>query len=324
MTATKPTISVKDAAATFLQSRRIAVTGVSRTPQDHGANVVYKRLRDRGYEVFAVNPNTDTVEGDQAYASLADIAGGVDAVVIATRPDRAEATVEECERLGIDQVWMHRSFGGGSVCDAATVAGRDHGMTVIDGGCPLMFDPVADPGHKMMRLFLTATARAPAGVTVTVVRDDHDRAGRVLGALLADRPEEQAREPAPAPGADDEEVGMELPGRLEEGACRVAAPDVLLDGHLVAWRRGVRSRRFAHDGLQVGDRGPFDLGDVERKSGHGGRLAHVGQVPHVHGIDGGAAPASPHPRPIAALSPRCGRVVDADHDPLPGHLGPPR
>jgi uncharacterized protein len=156
--------TVKEAAAAFLAQHRIAVTGVSRHPKDHGSNVVYKRLRDRGYEVFAVNPHADEVEGDPCYPTLHDIPGGVDAVVIATRPDRAEATVRECEALGIDQVWMHRAFGEGSVCDAATVHGRERGMTVIDGGCPLMFDPTADTGHKIMRFVLTRTGKVPKTV----------------------------------------------------------------------------------------------------------------------------------------------------------------
>jgi predicted CoA-binding protein len=156
--------TVKEAAAAFLAQRRIAVTGVSRHPKDHGSNVVYGRLRDRGYEVFAVNPHADRVEGDPCYPTLHDIPGGVDAVVIATRPDQAEATVRECEELGIDQVWMHRAFGEGSVCDAATVYGREHGMTVIAGGCPLMFDPTADTGHKIMRFILTRTGKVPKTV----------------------------------------------------------------------------------------------------------------------------------------------------------------
>ena len=49
--------SVKEAATTFLANKRVAVTGVSRTPKTHGSNTIYKRLRERGYEVFAVNPN---------------------------------------------------------------------------------------------------------------------------------------------------------------------------------------------------------------------------------------------------------------------------
>ena len=49
--------------------------------------------------------------------------------------------MRECADLGIKRVWMHRSFGPGSVSDAATEYGRRQGITVIDGGCPLMFDP---------------------------------------------------------------------------------------------------------------------------------------------------------------------------------------
>ena len=147
--------TVKEAARDFLGQRRIAVAGVSREAQGHGGNVVYKRLRDRGYEVFPVNPNADTVEGDPCYRDLASIPGGVDAVVIATTPSAAESVVAECARLGIRRVWMHRSFAGGSVSNAATTTGRAAGMTVIAGGCPLMFDPAADFGHKWcMRPFV--------------------------------------------------------------------------------------------------------------------------------------------------------------------------
>jgi predicted CoA-binding protein len=144
--------SINDAAAAFLASKRVAVTGVSRTPKTHGSNNVYRRLRERGYQVFAVNPNTGQVEGDRCYPDLASIPGGVQAVVIGTRPDIAEDTMRECAKLGIKQVWMHRGPGAGSVSTAATNYGLAHGITVIDGGCPLMFGPTADLGHKIMRL----------------------------------------------------------------------------------------------------------------------------------------------------------------------------
>lgn len=156
--------TIRDAAADFLSSRRIAVTGVSRTTAGHGGNTVYTRLRDRGYQVVAINPNAEEVEGDPCYPDLASVPDTVDAVVIATRPDAAEATMRECAELGIRRVWMHRSFGAGSVCDEASVVGRERGLTVIDGGCPLMFDPVSDVGHKVMRVLLTATGKVPRHV----------------------------------------------------------------------------------------------------------------------------------------------------------------
>ena len=155
---------IKEAAAEFLAHKRVAVTGVSREPKTHGSNVVYQRLRDRGYDVFAINPNTDEVEGDRAYPDLASIPGGVEAVVIATRPDRAQATMHECVELGIRHVWMHRGPGGGSVSEEAAQYGREHGIAVIDGGCPCMFGATADPGHKAMRLVLTLSGNVPRRV----------------------------------------------------------------------------------------------------------------------------------------------------------------
>ena len=143
---------VKQAAGAFLANKRVAVTGVSRTPKTHGSNTIYKRFRQRGYQVFAVNPNADQVEGDQSYPDLKSIPGGVDAVVIGTRPERAEHTMQECAELGIKHVWMHWGAGASSVSSAATEYGRQHGITVIDGGCPCMFDPTADFGHKVMRV----------------------------------------------------------------------------------------------------------------------------------------------------------------------------
>jgi hypothetical protein len=157
-------LTVKQAADEFLAHQRIAVTGVSRAPQGHGSNAVYQRLRARGYQVFAINPHADEVEGDPCYHDLKSIPGGVEAVVIATRPDHAEATMRECAELGIGYVWMHRSFGQGSVSAAAAAYGREHGITVIDGGCPLMFDPTADGGHKVMRRWFTWTGKVPKQV----------------------------------------------------------------------------------------------------------------------------------------------------------------
>ena len=153
--------SVAQAAADFLAQRRIAVAGVSRQAAGHGGNTVYTTLRKRGYEVFAVNPNADTVEGDPCFRTLADIPGGVDGVVIATSPAAAASVVDDCVRLGIRRVWMHRSFGGGSVDDAAAAAGRAAGLTVIAGACPLMYGEQADFGHRCMRWVIGVTGSRP-------------------------------------------------------------------------------------------------------------------------------------------------------------------
>jgi predicted CoA-binding protein len=155
---------IKEAASEFLASKRVAVTGVSRQPKNHGSNIVYQRLRERGYEVFAVNPNADEVEGDPCYRDLRSIPGGVDAVVIATKPETAEETMRECAELAIKHVWMHRGPGAGSVSEAAADFGRQRGIAVIDGGCPCMFGPTADLPHKAMRVLFTLNGNVPKEV----------------------------------------------------------------------------------------------------------------------------------------------------------------
>jgi hypothetical protein len=145
-------VKIGEAAKDFLAHRRVAVTGVSRQSQGMGSNAVYRRFRGRGYEVFAVNPNAEEVEGDRCYPDLRSIPGGVEAVVIGTRPEQALETMRECAELGVEHVWMHAPpFGAGSVSAEAAAYGREHGIHVIDGGCPCMFGATADFGHKLMR-----------------------------------------------------------------------------------------------------------------------------------------------------------------------------
>jgi predicted CoA-binding protein len=156
--------TIKEAARDFLSRQRIAVTGVSREETSHGSNTVYRRLRERGYDVFAINPNAQEVEGDTAYPDLESVPGGVDAVVIGTRPEIADATMKDCVRLGISRVWMHKGPGPGSVSTTAAEYGRERGVTVIDGGCPLMFDPTADFAHKCMKGIFTLTGGVPRRV----------------------------------------------------------------------------------------------------------------------------------------------------------------
>lgn len=157
-------LTITDAATEFLAKKRIAVTGVSHNPKGHGANAVYQRLRALDYDVFAINPNADQVEGDRCYPDLASVPDGVEAVVIGTRPEIADVTMRECGELGIGYVWMHRGPGAGSVSETAAAFGREQGITVIDGGCPLMFGPTGDLVHKCMRPILTLTGAVPRKV----------------------------------------------------------------------------------------------------------------------------------------------------------------
>lgn len=156
--------TMRSAADEFLAQRRIAVTGVSRTPGSHGGNTIYTQLRARGFDVVPVNPHAEAAEGDPCYPDLASVPGGVGAVVIATAPAHALGTVEQAAALGVRYVWLHRGPGPASVDPDAVAYGRAHGLTVLDGGCPLMFGAASDRTHRAMCRLLTLTGAVPRRV----------------------------------------------------------------------------------------------------------------------------------------------------------------
>jgi predicted CoA-binding protein len=155
--------TLRQAAEEFLALQRIAVAGVSRDAKQP-ANLIYRRLRDSGHEVFAVNPNAELLEGDRAYPTVTAIPGGVEGVVVVTTPQAAETVVADCVAAGVGRVWLHRGIGPGSVSEQAVEFCHEHGIEVIPGGCPNMFGATSDPGHRCMRVMLRLGGKIPAHV----------------------------------------------------------------------------------------------------------------------------------------------------------------
>jgi len=159
---TTPTLETK--IHDFLAQKRIAVAGVSRDNGRHPTgNLIYHRLKSTGHDVFPVNPHMQTFDGDRCYPDLQSIPGGVDGVVIVTRPDVTEQIVHACDKAGVQRVWMHQSMtNGSSVSTAAVEYCHEHGISVIAGACPMMYGPGADFGHTCMRWMLKLTGGLPA------------------------------------------------------------------------------------------------------------------------------------------------------------------
>jgi predicted CoA-binding protein len=149
------------AVSDFLALERVAVVGVSRSP-DQAANLVYRKLRESpSRQVFAVNPRAEMVEGDRCYPDVGSIPGGVQGAVIATTPAAAVSVIDDCARAGVRFVWLHRSFGPGSVSEEVVRRCRERGLRAIPGMCPMMFCEPVDVGHRCMRLVLRLTGQSP-------------------------------------------------------------------------------------------------------------------------------------------------------------------
>lgn len=148
-------------AGDFLAQQRIAVAGMSRQEGGNTANYIYRALRDKGYQVFGLNPQADELEGDPCYPAVSAVPGGVDGVLIVTNPTITEQVVRDCAEVGVSRVWIHDGMlmHGSSVSEEAVAFCREHGIQVIAGGCPMMF---IEPFHKCMKWVLGVMNRLPA------------------------------------------------------------------------------------------------------------------------------------------------------------------
>lgn len=155
--------TLQEAIEEFLAQKPIAVAGVSRD-SSQAANTIYKKLRTAGYKVVPINPKAEEVEGDRCYPDLKSVPGGVQAVFMATHPKVTELLVHDCADLGINHVWIHRSFGQGSLSEAAVTFAREKGIKIIPGGCPMMFVPPVDFGHVCIRFITGLTGSLPKQV----------------------------------------------------------------------------------------------------------------------------------------------------------------
>lgn len=146
----------------FLAVKKVAVVGVS-DKRDTGCNLAYRKFKDAGYSVSAINPRLTNFEGDPCYPDLKSIPERPDAVFILTNPKITEQVVQECVDLGIKHVWMHCMMGTKpglasgmtSVSQDAVQLCRENGIAVIPGACPNQFlNP--DFGHALMRVMFGA------------------------------------------------------------------------------------------------------------------------------------------------------------------------
>ena len=141
----------------FLAQKKIAVVGVSDN-RETGCNLAYRKFKESGYEVSAVNPRITSFEDDPCYPDLKSIPEKPDAVFILTNPKVSEEIVQQCADLGIQRVWMHCLVGTKpgvaasmtSVSQDAVRMCRENGIEVIPGSCPNQFLK-PDFGHTLMR-----------------------------------------------------------------------------------------------------------------------------------------------------------------------------
>lgn len=118
----------------FIAQPALAVAGVSRNPQKFG-NMAYRELKAKGYRVYPVHPQAETLEGDKAYPDFKSLPEPVGGAWINVSPEKSEQAVREAFAAGIKRVWIQQ----GAESEAALQFCRENDIAAVHGECILMF-----------------------------------------------------------------------------------------------------------------------------------------------------------------------------------------
>ena len=130
----------------FVAQRKLAIVGISRKRAKFG-NMAFKELRKKGYKLFPVHPEAESIEGERCYPALNSLPEPVDGVLVIVPPAQTEQVVRDAAAAGIKRVWMQQ----GAESPAAIKFCEENGISAVHGECILMFAEPAAFYHRAHR-----------------------------------------------------------------------------------------------------------------------------------------------------------------------------
>jgi len=124
---------MQDLIKEFMDQKRFAVVGATDDAEKYG-HQIFKNLKNRGYEVYPVNPRLKELEGIRCYPSLADIPVKVDVVDFVVPPNVTEEILKKCKELRLSCVWLQP----GSESEAAIAFCHNNNLKVVHGVCVML------------------------------------------------------------------------------------------------------------------------------------------------------------------------------------------
>jgi hypothetical protein len=126
----------------FINGKKVALVGASRDPKKFGFTAM-RELRERGYQIFPINPNANEIDGQPCYPTLAALPEKVDGVLVMTPPAQVAAVLEDAAKLGLKNVWVQQ------MAESADTAGLGQklGLNLVTGKCILMYAPPVRSFH---------------------------------------------------------------------------------------------------------------------------------------------------------------------------------
>jgi hypothetical protein len=140
----------------FLAQKKLAVVGVSRSRNKFG-NIIFRMLKERGYQVYPINPKAETIEGVQCYPSLEKLPELIDGIVINVPPGQTLDVLKSAQKLNLRRIWLQQGSESNEVISFCQLNQFDF----ISGHCILMFAEPVGFGHRFHRWLWKVLGKLP-------------------------------------------------------------------------------------------------------------------------------------------------------------------
>lgn len=130
----------------FMAPKKLAIAGVSRNPKKFGGSI-FTELKNKGFDLYPINPNADEIQGVKCYKSVADLPADVKHLHIVTRKNETAAVVAEAVKKGMEMIWIQQS----SDTPEAIKIAEDAKIQLISHKCIMMFSEPVNSVHKFHR-----------------------------------------------------------------------------------------------------------------------------------------------------------------------------
>ena len=136
----------KAAIESFLSSKKIAIAGVSRNSRKFGYTV-FKELSQKGFDVYPINPNTNSLGGTPCFQSVSALPSDVKNLLILTPKDQTNGLIREAVSTGISGIWIQQM----SETPEAIQFAEENKVNLISKQCILMWLEPVKSIHKFHR-----------------------------------------------------------------------------------------------------------------------------------------------------------------------------
>jgi predicted CoA-binding protein len=120
------------------ESRTIAVVGLSTNPAK-AAHSVPAAMQAAGFRVIPVHPSAESILGERAYRTLADVPEPVDVVEVFRPSPEAPGVAREAVGIGAKALWLQQ----GIASPGARAIAEDGGLAYVEDECMAVVRSIA-------------------------------------------------------------------------------------------------------------------------------------------------------------------------------------